>query len=148
MNGATSAAVLSPTIVAASLRILPSDATATPHPISHLHVAPLPLNLCHPRVSSDKATQHTKHRRSVSLQVVREVISGGSSTAQFAEEARTRSAAEREALSEGLQGGMKVVIPASESLALKADLILPWHKMRIVRRYMNNIYEHDLHVYA
>ena len=84
----------------------------------------------------------------MSLQVVREVISGGSSTAQFAEEARTHSAAEREALSEGLQGGMKVVIPASESLALKADLILPWHKMRIIRRYMYNIYEHDLHVYA
>ena len=64
---------------------------------------------------------------------VREIVSGGSSTVQFVDEARARASAEREKL-EGLQGGVKVVIPASESLAMKADLILPWHKLRIVRR--------------
>ena len=100
------------------------------HTIQPITLVPVPS----PRVSSDNASQRTKHRRAISLQVVREVVSGGCSSTQFAEEARTRSTSEREALLEGLQGGMKVVIPASESLALKADLILPWNKMRIVRR--------------
>ena len=50
------------------------------------------------------------------------MVSGGCSSTQFAEEARTHSTSERQALLEGLQGGMKVVIPASESLALKANL--------------------------
>ena len=58
------------------------------------------------------------------------MVSGGCSSTQFAEEARTRSTLEREALLEGLQGGMKV---ASESVAVKADLIIPLNKMRIVR---------------
>ena len=65
---------------------------------------------------------------------VREIVSGGSSTVQFVDEAQARASAEREKLLEGLQGGVKVVIPASDSLAMKADLILPWHKLRIVRR--------------
>ena len=93
-----------------------------------------------PRVSSDKASQRTKHRRAVSLQNVREVISAGSSTAQFVEEARSQSVAEREALLEGLQGGMKVIIPPLESLAMKTGMILPWNAMRQIRRSVEYTY--------
>ena len=89
-----------------------------------------------PRVDSEKASQRTRHRRTASMQMVRDVISGGSSAAQFVDEARTCPASERESLLEELQGGMKVVIPPSASLAMKADLVLPWHKLRIVRRYV------------
>ena len=87
-----------------------------------------------PRVGSEQASQRTRYRRTTSLQAVREIVSGGSSTVQFVDEAWARASAEREKLLEGLQGGVKVVIPASESLAMKADLILPWRKLRIVRR--------------
>ena len=90
-----------------------------------------------PRVGSEKASQRTRHRRTASLQTIRDVISGGSSAAQFVDESRSRSASERDMILEELQGGMKVVIPPSVSLAMKADLTLPWHKLRIVRRYRN-----------
>ena len=91
-----------------------------------------------PRVCSDQASQKTIHRRSASLQALWESISGGSSSAQFLDEARDCSQADQEALIEELQNGAKVVIPASESLAMKADLIVPWNKLRIVRRYMTH----------
>ena len=84
----------------------------------------------------------------MSLKAIREVVSAGSPAAQLTDETRSCSAAEREKLLEGLQGGMRVIITPSESLAMKADLILPWHKMRIVRRYRTctkytyNVHEH------
>ena len=83
-----------------------------------------------PRVTSDKASRRTRHRRTVTIQAVHEAISGGSSTAQFMDEARQRSLAERETIIEEPQGGTKIVIPSSESLAMKADLILPWNKYK------------------
>ena len=87
-----------------------------------------------PRVESEKASQRTKHRWSATLQSIRQLVSGNSSTAQFTDEVRASSAADRMALLEGLQGGVKVHIPVTDSLAMKADLILPWHKLRIARR--------------
>ena len=88
-----------------------------------------------PRVTSDKASRRTRHRWSVTIQAVCEAISGVSSTTQFMHEARQRSLAKREAIIEELQGGTKIVIPPSKSLAMKADLILPWKKLRIIRRH-------------
>lgn len=70
----------------------------------------------------------------MSLLAVREVVSGGSSSSQFMNEAKGASLAERQRLIEELQQGVRVQIPASESLAMKADLTLPWRKLRIVRR--------------
>ena len=105
-----------------------------------------------PRVGSEKASQRTKHRRTASMQLVREFISGGSSTTQFVDETRSRSTSERDAILEQLQGGMKVMIPPSESLAMKADLTLPWSKLRIIRRYISiahyilSLHAHVLHV--
>lgn len=87
-----------------------------------------------PRVPTDKASKKTRHRRSMSLLAVREVVSGGSSSSQFMNEAKGASLAERQRLIEELQQGVRVQIPASESLAMKADLTLPWRKLRIVRR--------------
>ena len=85
-----------------------------------------------PRVDSEKASQRTRHRRSATLQSIRELVSGNSPTAQFTDEAR--STTERMALLEELQDGVKIHIPVIESLAMKADLILPWNKLRIARR--------------
>ena len=93
-----------------------------------------------PRVTSDKASRRTRHRQTVIIQAVREAISGGSSTAQLMDEARQRSLAERETIIEELQGGTKIVIPPSESLGMKADLILPWKKLRVIRRYTMHTY--------
>ena len=87
-----------------------------------------------PRVATDKASQKTRHRRSLSLHTVREVVSGGSSSVQLLDEAKQCSSTERERLIEELQHGLKVVIPASDLIAMKADLALPWSKLRVVRR--------------
>jgi hypothetical protein len=62
------------------------------------------------------------------------MVSAGSSATQFIEEARGRSKSERDALLEGLQGGMKVVIPPLESLAMKSGMVMPWSMMRQIRR--------------
>ena len=67
------------------------------------------------------------------------IVTAGSSAAQFSEEARQRSKSERDALLEGLQGGMKVMIPPLESLAMKAGMVLPWSRMRQIRRYNCNL---------
>ena len=56
------------------------------------------------------------------------------------EGARSQSVAEREALLEGLQGGMKVIIPPLESLAMKT---LPWNAMRQIRRYTTKAYTYS-----
>ena len=80
-----------------------------------------------PRVDSEKAK-----RQSATLQSIQELVSGNSPTAQFTSEAR--STTERMALFEELQDRVKIHIPVIESLAMKADLILPWNKLRIARR--------------
>lgn len=59
----------------------------------------------------------------------------GSTIAQLLDEAKQQSLAEREQLIEQLQHGVKVRIPASESLAIKANLGLPWNQLREARRY-------------
>ena len=69
--------------------------------------------------------------------LVCEFIGGGSSTTQFVDETRSCSASERNAILEQLQGGLKVLIPPNESLAMKADLTLPWSKLWIIRRYIS-----------
>jgi hypothetical protein len=41
---------------------------------------------------------------------------------------------EREAILQELQGGFKVIIPTHTALAMKADLCIPWAKLRAIRR--------------
>ena len=40
----------------------------------------------------------------------------------------------REAILEELQDGFRVQIPTRQALALKADLGIPWFKLRAIRR--------------
>lgn len=41
---------------------------------------------------------------------------------------------EREEILTELQGGFKVQIPTHKALAMKADLGIPWAKLRAIRR--------------
>lgn len=39
-----------------------------------------------------------------------------------------------------LKGNFLVRIPAEKSVAMKADLNIPWNKLRIMRRYINKMF--------
>lgn len=71
-------------------------------------------------------------RRTEVLSAVRELTSGGDSTPQLAAEIRHLSKAEREDLLREVS--LPVVIPPSHALAMKADLEIPWNKLRKLRR--------------
>ena len=65
----------------------------------------------------------------------RHLISGGSEMFQLQDEVKACTPAEREKLLVDLQhGGFKVAVPTDQALALKADLNIPWSKLRVVRR--------------
>ena len=66
------------------------------------------------------------------LSQVRSVVSGGDTRAQFQAEIKSLSNEERKELLG--QVGLPVIIPTDHALAMKADLALPWTKLRVLRR--------------
>ena len=70
---------------------------------------------------------------------LRERISSEDSTTQFSE-VRSCSADVRQKLLEeirGSGGAFHVTVPVDASLAMKADLNIPWSMLRVMRRYVN-----------
>ena len=84
------------------------------------------------RVSSSNACNKTLLRRSAQLSQLRKVISGGETSTQFQSELRCLTRAEREDVLKDAH--LPVVIPAEHALALKANLALPWAKLRSISR--------------
>ncbi len=64
---------------------------------------------------------------------VRSVVSGGTSSELLQDEVHALTKEERQALL--ADGGFGIEIPAEKGLAMKADLAIPWNKLRIFRRY-------------
>ncbi len=71
-------------------------------------------------------------RRAEVIDSVREVASGGDSSSQLAAELHSLSQHDREDLLHQVQ--LPLVIPTEHALAMKADLAIPWTKLRILRR--------------
>ena len=94
-----------------------------------------PLTFIHvptPRVNSDDASKKTLKRRSQDLSGIRTFASGSCSTEQFHSEIELLSREEREKL---IKSTTNIVEIGSEhSLAMKADLSIPWNKLRTMRR--------------
>ena len=65
------------------------------------------------------------------MSAVREIVSGGGSTQQLRDEMATLTEDERQEL---LSSKCTANITPDMALAMKADLILPWRKLRIMRR--------------
>lgn len=86
------------------------------------------------RVPSSQATPKTVRLRSQELYKHRKACSGGDQAYQLSREVKACSLEEREKILEELQGGFKVIIPTSTALAMKADLGIPYHKVRAMRR--------------
>jgi len=67
------------------------------------------------------------------LAAAREYISGGESSVQLKAELKVLNREERKDLLQSVQ--LPVQIPTDHSLAMRADLALPWAKLRIINRY-------------
>ncbi len=66
---------------------------------------------------------------------IRSIASGGDNHIQL--ETEVKKALTKEERDELLhQAQLPLVIPTEHVLAMKADLALPWNKLRILRRYM------------
>ena len=89
------------------------------------------------RLGSDEASSKTIHRRCQEMECVRDLVSSGSSPQQLAEEVRVLSSDERQKLL--TDAGFSIEIAANKGLAMKADLGIPWNKLRVIRRYARNV---------
>lgn len=77
---------------------------------------------------------------------VRELVSCGDSPSQLRAEIRHLTKAEREKLL--YENGFTLEIPAEKGLAMKAELSIPWNKLRIIRRQgkQQYTYPHSYHL--
>ena len=86
-------------------------------------------------MDSGTASKETVRNRTTELSKHRRLASGGKDVHQLHAELKARSPAERqEILSELHKSGFKVEVPVRQILGLKADLNIPWTKLREVRR--------------
>ena len=84
-----------------------------------------------------KAAPRTVRKRSHSLASVRLAISAGDCCTQFAHKFHACSKEDRTEVLEELRqtaGNFLIQIPADTSLAFKAELNIPWNKLRVMKR--------------
>ena len=84
---------------------------------------------------SGEASARTLHRRSNELQSIRTTISKDASTVQFEAEVKALSQEQQQVLK---SAGITIDIPPEQGLAMKADLAIPWNRLRIIWRYIRN----------
>lgn len=90
----------------------------------------MPVRGC--RVKSSEASSKTLSRRTQTLSKLRSSISGGDTSAQLLSEMHALTKEEREKVLKEAQ--LPIEIPPDHALAIKADLGLPWSKMRRISR--------------
>ncbi len=119
-------------------------ATKLSHTISTLHTIYFMQSLAFhrtaiPRVSSSEASDRT-HRRRDTLTEQRESISGGRDDArkQLQMEVRAMPKEERQKLL--TEAGLGVEMDTTQVLAIKADLAIPWYRLRVLRRCVSQKY--------
>ena len=93
------------------------------------------IKVSSPTVPSGQSSHDTKRRRSEEISKIRHQISLGDDNAQFTDEIKMLPSEEREKLMK--EANFSITIPPEEGLAMKADLCLPWRKLRIMRRYVS-----------
>ena len=97
------------------------------------YLKPLSLmRVTSPRIASDEASRYTVRRRSNELAQVRDRLSGGASAFQHHDEMRVLSVEERQALL--TSSDFNVKLTCETALAMKLNLMIPWKKMRMMRR--------------
>ena len=90
-----------------------------------------------PRVSSSEASQRTQRRRRDDLIGHRAIISGGKEEAQGQLGLEVRALPKQERQEILSKAGVRMEI---EELAIKADLSIPWYRLRILSRLITSTY--------
>ena len=91
------------------------------------------MRITQPRAAISQLSKRSKKRRANEMSSTRAVLSAESSTVIFETELKSLDRKEKERLlkSAGITKGMT----PEQGLALKADMGLPWNKLRRLRRY-------------
>lgn len=84
-------------------------------------------------MKTSEASSKTVTYRNRALANLRNNISGGDSTVQLQSELRSLNKEERERVLK--EANLPITIPPEHVLAMKADLALPWARMRDISRY-------------
>ena len=91
-----------------------------------------------PRVGTLEASSETVRNHTKEVSSYRSRVTGGKGTLwQLGDEIRALPQEEREELMRVFT--IPVSISAENVLALKADLVIPWNKLRAMRRYANEL---------
>lgn len=93
-----------------------------------------------PHVPSETACNKTVHNRSKHLIHLRGRISGqgsSSSQVQLQDEIKVLNKEEREELVKSLYNHTRTDVATEKILAFKADLSIPWNKLRTMRRWVH-----------
>ena len=80
----------------------------------------------------EECSERTLRRRVKEVSQYREALSGANPTSLLQAEIGRLSRHQRQSLL--TEAGITLFIPPEQGLAIKADLALPWHKMREIRR--------------
>lgn len=86
---------------------------------------------------SGEAAPRTVRQRSQSLANVRLAVTAGDTTAQLSHELHSVEREDREKLLEEIKktGKFLIRVPVQVSLAMKADMGIPWNQIRLLRRW-------------
>ncbi|XP_048588874.1 E3 ubiquitin-protein ligase TRIM39-like [Nematostella vectensis] len=101
-----------------------------------------PLKICHvprPRTNSSSASSKTVQRRASVVETLRQQISGGERDdilRQKKAEMQRMGQEERETIAQ--EAGLKIEVPEGQGLAMKADIGIPWNKLRELKRWLNS----------
>ena len=87
-------------------------------------------------MSSTEASNRTLKRRRDNLKDQRTSISGGNEDAQKLLQAEVRAIPTKERQELLSEAGIGVEMNATQALAIKADLAMPWYRIRVLRRYI------------
>ena len=83
-------------------------------------------------MKSSEASSKTLSRRTHTLSQLRTSLSGGDTSAQLQSEIRALFKEERQEVLK--EAHLPIEIPPDHALAMKADLALPWARMRSISR--------------
>jgi len=82
-------------------------------------------------VSTEDTSKRIISRRNMTISTVCEIVSGDDNSGQLVAEIQVLSKSERENLLR--QAQLPVIVTVDHALAIKADLAIPWTKLRILR---------------
>lgn len=83
-------------------------------------------------VNTGESSRVTKRWRSNEISTIHEMLSAGDANTQLIDELKLIPEEEKESIMKQLN--FTIYVPPEENLAMKADLCLPWRKLRLMKR--------------